>query len=530
VLARVPIVAVVVLASGCAGSKTPQEAGTRSGSAGEGTGSPAGSTGSGSTQSGVSGSGIMITPPSDASYPSGGPGCGLASAAFCDTFDAPSTTQGRAGELNPLLWSAGRVAPQGPTGHGGVFPIGFAEIPPCRAGIGGQVFPDGDTLICDPSADINSHYLLTAVASQNYGSNSYRVRQPFDFAARSGTIVFDATATPYGGLFGWPSVEITEDPIAVPSFAKFINDEGGVIPKNALEIQFAGSCAGSGSMATGVGISEIDVFSSYAYMPITPPAAPTCPTYHAGKLNHFQIQVSQTTLEVDVTPFSADGTAFGTPVVLYKGPIALPFSRGYVHVTAHNHASLKYSALGTFGVTGLVDATVSLWDNVGFDGPIITSSREYEIPDSLVAITGFQPVNDPADPNNPTGKAFSTGYLAPDVAMGPATMLHLKGVDLAKAVSAQLVVTAWYLTTAANAKYALEYRLNGGAWRTHTLTTAEAGLLTGPPGIQGAIGHVLDVALSDLVAGDNTLEFVTANVPQSYPPALANIDLVVRTQ
>src|SRR5262249_46699927 len=54
----------------------------------------------------------------------GGPACGLASAAFCDTFDAPAPAGGRAGDLDAHWWSAGRVAPQGPTGHGGVFPIG----------------------------------------------------------------------------------------------------------------------------------------------------------------------------------------------------------------------------------------------------------------------------------------------------------------------------------------------------------------------------------------------------------------------
>jgi hypothetical protein len=456
----------------------------------------------------------------------GGPGCGLAAAAFCDSFDAPSTTHGRAGDLNALLWSAGRVAPQGPTGHGGVFPIGEAIIPACRSGVDSPVFPDNDTLICNPTADVSSPYLLTAVASQNYGSNSYRIRQPFDFAARTGTIVFDGTASPYGGLFAWVSVEVTEDPIAVPSYEKYLNDEGGVLPKNAFEVQFAASCGGSGAQATGVGISQIDVFSNYVDAPVSPQTAP-CPSYMPGKMNRYQIHVSQTSIEVDVTPASPDGTTFAAPVLLYKSAAAIPFSRGYVHMTAHNHATIKYSNLGTFGVTGIVDASVVLWDNVGFDGPIVTNTREYEVPDALVPITGFQPVNDPPDPNNPTGKAVSTGYLAPDVATGPAATLHLSGVDLTSAVGAQLALTAWYLASDTNAKYDLKYRLNGGAWRDRPLTAPEAALLTGPPGIQGALGEMIDLSLSDLVAGDNTLEFVTANVPQNYPPALANIDLVV---
>src|SRR5262249_14315377 len=47
---------------------------------------------------------------------------------------------------------------------------------------------------------------------------------------------------------------------------------------------------------------------------------------------------------------------------------------------------------------------------------------------------------------------------------------------------------------------------------------------------QGAIAETIDVALSDLVAGDNTLEFVTLNVPQNYPPAVANVDLVLSVE
>jgi hypothetical protein len=455
----------------------------------------------------------------------------LASAAFCDTFDGPASMQGRAGDLDVRRWSAGRVAPQGPTGHDGVFPVGASKIPSCRAGLPSLVFPDQDTLVCDPTGDVNSHYLLTGVASQNYGSNSYRVRQPFDFAGRTGTIVFDGTVSPYGGLFGWLSLEVTEDPIAVPSFEKLLNDEGGVLPQNAFEVQFQGACGGNGPTATGVNISSIDVFSNYVDAPVTPPSSTPCAPYQVGKLNHFEILVSQTSVEVHVTPFSADGVTWGAPALVFQTPVAIPFSRGYVHITAHNHATLKYSGSSGFDVTDPVDASVALWDNVGFDGPIVTTWREYEVADSLVPLTGFVATNAPADPYNPTGNAVSTGYYAPDVASGPSATLHLPGVDPVGATGARLALTAWYLSSgAANAAYALRYRFNGGAWRDRPFSSAEAALLTGPPGIQGALGHMLDVEISDLVAGDNTLEIVTENVPQNYPAAVANVDLVLTTE
>lgn len=44
---------------------------------------------------------------------------------------------------------------------------------------------------------------------------------------------------------------------------------------------------------------------------------------------------------------------------------------------------------------------------------------------------------------------------------------------------------------------------------------------------QGALGQVLEVALDDLVAGDNVLELETRGIPQNYPPAASAIDLVL---
>jgi len=38
---------------------------------------------------------------------------------------------------------------------------------------------------------------------------------------------------------------------------------------------------------------------------------------------------------------------------------------------------------------------------------------------------------------------------------------------------------------------------------------------------------VIDVPSTDLVKGDNTLEFLAVNIPQDYPPAVSNIDLIL---
>src|SRR5262245_5899382 len=120
-------------ANGPDGTKPDANAagGTAAGGAPSGGGAGAGvNTGGRDTHSGAggaapgSGGGVQ-----DASTPGdgaggapivrGGPGCGLPSAAFCDTFEDERATKGaRAAELDATRWSAGRLAPQLPSGNG----------------------------------------------------------------------------------------------------------------------------------------------------------------------------------------------------------------------------------------------------------------------------------------------------------------------------------------------------------------------------------------------------------------------------
>jgi hypothetical protein len=447
--------------------------------------------------------------------PPGGPGCGFASAAFCDTFDKPATVQGRAGELDATQWAGGRLDVQFPTGNGCAWGIGPATIPSCRSGLPAQVLPDQDTLICDSNTNIQSSYLLVAAAAQNYGENSYRIREPFDFTNRTGTIVFDAQAY-LVQLLGWISVDVTEDPINAPGFAigpqGTQNIEGSLVPRNAFEVQFQNDCAGW-VQPPAFSVSNIQVFNEYVDTVLTNDK-PMCLPTAQGQLSHFEISVSQTHIAVQASPISSDGVHFGAPVMLYGADVNLPFTRGYVHITVHNHATIKYSPNHS------LDSWVAQWDNVGFDGLTITDWREYEVPDALTPGMNAW---------NRTGPVVSIGYRVADVASGPAQTLHLKNVDLTGVVSAQLSLSAYYLTLGGDpTKYVLQYRWNGGAWRNRPLTSGELGVLTGGNS-EGTIGQMIAVELTDLVQGDNTLEFVTSNVPQNYPPAVGNIDLVLRT-
>lgn len=388
--------------------------------------------------------------------------------------------------------------------------MGAATIPSCRAGLPSTVRLPQDTLVCDPTASIHSRHLMMAAGMQNYGQHTYRIRQPFDFAGRTGRIVFDAEAHVQSALVGWISVEVLEDPIGAPSFDHQGNWEGGLIPRNGFEVQFNNDSLSTIS-SPSIGVGFIELFDNYRATTLEPATLTTIATA-PGRLNRFELRVAQDRIEVYGRPASSDGKTFAPAVLLYGVDLKLPFTRGYVSITAHNHASEKY---------GAIDAWIARWDNVGFDGPVLGQWREFEVPDSLTR----------PSPGNGASPLVDVGYRIADASSGPAQKLVLKNVDLRDALSARLSFTAWYLTFTGDpvSTYTLRYRLNGRAWREHALSADEVAILTS--GVNGGlVAHLLDVPLDELVAGDNTLEFVTTHAPQSYPPVFANIDLVLKTR
>jgi hypothetical protein len=542
---RVLAPALVLTLLHCSSAEDHAAPGANSGDAGgtqNGSGGSAGSAKDGSSGTQPIGKGYPdALDPNDSPPKIGEPGCGFATAAFCDTFGAPSVMRGRGGELDAVFWSASRMMGQLSTTR--PIGIGMAVIPECRPGVSNHVWPPDDTLICHPTVDLASGHLLVAAAAQNYGQNGYRIRQPFDFAGRTGKIVFDASMDPLSPLWGWVSLAITEDPISMPGYSLQNNDEGSIIPKNAVEVHFVNS--GGTDLMT---VRNIHVFENYVDTVYEPPSSATPVSHATGKVNHFEVSVSEAQVEVRMTPYSEDGVTFGDATFVYTQPVSIPFTRGYVHLSLHNHATIKYSEPGSTSLTAVVDASVARIDNVGFDGPVVSNWREYEVPDALVQFNeaNFQPF---VDPYNPQNAGVDIGYWVGDQADGPRQRLTFKGVDPANVTKARVGVSMWvnFLSqTGSPADYTLRARLNGNGWRDRKLTAEEAAFFgdqpgqgptaldpsgnpVGDPGTQGRLGLLIDVPVEDLVAGDNTIEFVTANVPTDYPPIVCNIDLVLGT-
>ncbi len=453
----------------------------------------------------------------------GPPGCGLGAAAFCDPFDGPSVDGGREGELDPKKWSVVRASQAGLGGESATvgpyaIPVGSATLPACRPGLPAQVVPDQDILVCDPITAIQSASLLVAAAEQNYGQVSARIRQQFDFAGRTGKIVFDASLQP-SGLLGWVTLSITEDPIGAPSYLRVQNEENGPIPRNAIEIHFDQNC----QVEDQVSVNYIIVMRGYTHEIIEVTNADRhCVSMKPGQLNHVEVDVSDGHVAISASPVSEDGVTFAPVELLAEHDLSLPFTRGYVQLGVYNHASEKYSQNHS------VDSYVARFDNVGFDGPVLPVEVAAEVPDVLTTV--------PVPAGSVFKSAVNIGYRLGDAFTAP---LAFTPIDLAGATRAQITFIWWSLLPSYNggqgtaASYALQYRLNGGAIHTYRYTPDQlafiAAQLAAQQPVAGSLGVRLDVDPAELVSGTNTIELATAGVPTSYPPVVSNIDLLVST-
>lgn len=452
--------------------------------------------------------------------------CGLIHPAFCETFEsgpAPAWDRGRGNELSRTRFSTTRYAPSLSTGDGQTFWVWEAEFglipeepPPCRSDVVGFLLPTRDTLVCDPAPSIASHYLMTAVGSQNYGSNAYRIRQPIDFADRTGTIVFD-TDLASNFLLGYSSVVISEDPSPAPSWD--INGRGPN-PRNGVLVVFLGS--------------PVEVHDIRDHIETTPAGTSGDVPRQRGHLCRVELRLSQQRLEILTSEPSADGVTFAPVasrrVVDFDTP--LPFSRGYVSLLAHNHATWKY-AITFGGLPRPLRSWNTYWDNIGFDGPVLAATREYEVPDANIPST--ETTVDEFPPgvfNTIEHPGLSLGYVIPNGEDAMSAPLVFAGVSLRHATRARLVFNGYYQGYDVDGirlgTGRLRYQLNDHPLHVRAFTPGEVAMLD-EPGQTGGYNHAIDVPVSELVDGDNTVRFATLNISSGYPNAVTNLDLLLDT-
>jgi hypothetical protein len=478
--------------------------------------------------------------------------CGFDSAAFCDDFEGGAAPSSRSGELAASNWSVARGMPQNAYTSEDVLRVGPALIGQCRAALSNtRVLPDSDVLVCDPIATIPSRHVLATAAAQNYGLSTYRIRQPFDFAGRTGTIKLDMDLS-NNGLGGWPALVIAEDPSPAPSFDW---QERGSGPRNGIEIEF-----GTGWCNTPHTLEAV-VYTFTDYVQTAHVPSFDCAIAHAltapDSLNHVEVYLTQKHVEVWTSDASADGVDFPNQHLLWQGDLDLPFTRGYVSLALRNHATLKY---------WLGSAANLRWDNIGFDGPVIRGHREYSAPDSLTPYTGLQGCKMGGDscswegdviPKNPDdsgrvacaesgctyqGEGRNVGYMLPNVEEdAPPVALDFQAVSVEGAARARLILAASYPWFEWNGvifpptHMLLRLRVNGGSWHERPISEAEVNAFTdyfpelgGAGASAGLLNQAIDLELSELKDGDNRIELQAAGTwTGSYRVTLTGADLVL---
>lgn len=468
--------------------------------------------------------------------------CAFEEAAFCETFSDAPATGGRSGELDAAKWSGIRGMPSLHPDFSQGFPIGPALIDDCRADVDGTtVGPDRDAILCGPTSQIHSPHLMIAAAAQNYGLTAYRIRQPFDFADRVGTINLDVNLSA-SALGGWPAIVLSEDPTPAPTF-NF--PERGSGPRNGVAVEFyIGSCGDANSI--------VPLVYTYAdYVETTPEVDFDCALPHLitapGALNHLSLRIGDGQFEVWGWDASTDGLPQGEPILIASQPLSLPFTRGYVSLVARNHATIKYWE---------GSAWLTRWDNVGFDGPITSDTWEFSVPDPLTeshgsdgclvdgecvwrseVIARFPDDSSACEEGNTCEfdvTYHNAGYVIPHVDEEP-LQVTIPGVHLDDAKRAQLVLAVdypwfeWNEIFPPPTAFNLRYQINGGDWHDRFVNEHELNAFAGDPDEgpgAGLLNQLIELDLAELHDGDNTVTFALDGAwTGSYRAATLGIDL-----
>lgn len=210
-----------------------------------------------------------------------------------------------------------------------------------------------DTALQASTVEVSGGRLHIKAGEQNYGDAAVRVNQPFDFANRTGTIAFNVNTNQADG---WTTVALSELPYPYLSFAS--DNTFGPFPQEGMLLQFRGNL-GCVTIKTYRQGAETADMHRCAY------GVKTGPTI----LNRVAIQISSSQIMV---------TTDGRKIVF---PVSLGFSRGYLYLISHNHATMKYANQPTWDTQ---------WDNLSFDGPVIPVTR-----------TALSPFDLPTNPANP---------------------------------------------------------------------------------------------------------------------------------
>ena len=349
-----------------------------------------------------------------------GAGCGLVAAAFCETFDAPAGNGGRTGDLNPVLWGVSRVGDINPADI--VNNMAHTRLVGC--GPTTAVAAPRDIRICNGQ--------MFEALNDNHGVVNLDTypKQPFDFTGRTGTVVFDVSADSDGSHGAWPEFVITDKP--VPGVRSSISLDVPAGAANSIGIALDGCTSGPGG-TTGVGLVFMTKDHLYSEPTFTHKGCVT-KSVPGGPLNHFEVRVSKTHLEV----WGTDPGSGSLKQLAVADDLDLGLSKGLVWLNDVHYNARK--AIEPCECGKQFEHTF-VWDNLGFDGPKTYRDLGFDVADANIA------------------KGGGTSQLGYVVGTGPVT-LDIHGVRTDQAPTAAQVV----LNTYSFERFVPSISINGGPW------------------------------------------------------------------
>jgi hypothetical protein len=403
--------------------------------------------------------------------------CGLTSPAFCETFDAPNPQVDRAGQLEHVVWGVSRATSDTNNGQQILNKWSSSQLQAC--GTTQLVAPENDAVICNGR--------MAESINDNENSNLWAAypRQPFDIAGRTGKVTFDVGNDTQGPHAAWPAFVYTDQPVPAPY--------GGVsLPgisnyaRNSIGFSLAeGGCVDVIFMSTNY-VSTTPTFTKDACV-IEPASAAQIA---AGQLNHYEVDLNSSSMTV----FGTDPGGSTLKQIAHVSGISVPLSRGLVWIEDVHYNGDKFN--------GQRNHTF-VWDNVGFDGPILTRDLGFDVLDSRVS-------KGPGVDGYPT---MNLGYMVQgsDPGLTVQTVPGMTSAQIGAATGALLEFT-WFPYN----RQTLTYSLNGHT--SHSVAWPYPGEYT-----FSSQTLAVPIALSELQAGVNSIHLQSSDAQV----VVANFDIIL---
>lgn len=283
--------------------------------------------------------------------------------AFCETFDSRQGNGGKTGDLDPTLWGVNRTG-QDNLGQGQLNNIADTKLAGC--GPNETLSAPNDVRICNGQ--------LFEAQNDNHGVVNLNIypKQPFDFAARTGTVVFDVSNDTDGTHGAWPEFVITDKP--VPGVRMDVSTAVPAASPNEIGFTLAGGCVNEPDVWS-VGqffMSKNNVYSDPAFTQVS---CVKKSTGVGGDLNHVEFRVNQKRAEVWATNPGGDQLQ----LLAYADNLDLGFTRGLVWIDDVHYNARKADPSPC--MCGLQFEHTFVWDNLGFDGPKTYRDLGFDVPD-----------------------------------------------------------------------------------------------------------------------------------------------------